>query len=172
MMVKQIAESLDKRHEQTIQLINGAPIKWNFDRYHATFTGKGPPRTFICDELEINSDRPFDSLVVAEANNPIRGHYISMNKTDVYVEAFMRKLKAQNANADMYLYTSWERLDYHGDDWLAAIDGETAHFEKMAQQAAAHALKNGYKAKVNVIPMSLALKTLINAIESGLIEGL
>jgi hypothetical protein len=36
----------------------------------------------------------------------------------------------------------------------------------------AHALKNGYKANVNVIPMSLSLKILINAIESGLIEGL
>jgi hypothetical protein len=54
---------------------------------------------------------------------------------------------------------------------LAAIEGETPHFEQMAQQAEAHALKNGYKANVNVIPKSLALKTLINAIESGLIEG-
>jgi hypothetical protein len=111
---------------------------------------------------------------VAEANNSIRGHY-TWNKTDVYVEAFMRKLKAHNANADMYLYSSWEGLKYHGsanDDWLAAIVGETAHFEQMAQQAEAHALKNGYKANVNVIPMSLALKTLINAIESGLIDGL
>jgi hypothetical protein len=44
---------------------------------------------------------------VAEANNPIRGYY-TYNKTDVCIEAFMRKLKAHNANADMYLYTSWE----------------------------------------------------------------
>jgi hypothetical protein len=40
----------------------------------------------------------------------------------------------------------------------------------MTQQVEAYALNNGYK--VNVILMSLALKTLINAIESGLIEGL
>jgi hypothetical protein len=174
MMVKQIAESLGKQHDQAIQLMNGAPLRWNFDRCNeVNFTGKWPPRSFICDELEGKSEPPFDSLVVAEANNPIRGHY-TFNKTDVYVEAFMRKLKAHNANADMYLYTSWEGIKYHGgdDEWLAAIEGETAHFEQMAQKAEAHALKNGYKANVNVIPMSLALKILINAIESGLVEGL
>jgi hypothetical protein len=174
MMVKQIAESLGKQHDQAIQIINGAPLRWNFNRCNeVNFSGKWPPLNFICDELEEKSVPPFDSLVVAEANNAIRGHYTS-NKTDVYVEAFMRKLKAHNANADMYLYTSWEGLNYHGgdDEWLAAIEGETKHFEKMAQQAEAYALKNDYKADVNVIPMSLALKTLINAIESGLIEGL
>jgi hypothetical protein len=107
-MVKQIAESLGKQHEQTTQIINGAPLSWNFDRCsEVNFKGKRPPRNFICDELEGKSEPLFDSLVVAEANNPIRGHYIH-NKTDMYVEAFMRKLMAHNANADMYLYTSWE----------------------------------------------------------------
>lgn len=174
-MVTQIALSLGDHIENAVQVNNGASLTWNYNYscYLDDFTYEWPPSNFICDELEnVNIATKFDSLVVTDANNSIHSNYI-YGQTDVYVELLMEKLKNQNSSAEMYLFTSWESLTFHGelDDWYSAIDEELTLYEEIAEEAVALGKQKGYDANVTIIPVNLALKRLLKEIDNNNITG-
>ena len=166
-MMQEIALSLGWGSSYMVQEIPGSPLGYNW--LHCRAGTPETPSIRACDELD-TANPPFDVLVGTEANNPISGNY-DFWETPVALENFMSLLLSRDSDAQSFIYTSWESLDYHAD-WLGAIEGELALFETIRDEAAALSIARGQNGSVHVIPANLALRELIIRIENGDVPGL
>ena len=160
--------------EKAIQVMNGAPLRHNWEYCtEASFTGEWPPSAFACDAINAGTATggTYDTLVVTEANNPIRGQHF-YNETQKYLENFADLLVSKNPNGRTFLYTSWEGIYYHEGEWTDEIAGELAEYEQIVAEAKRISIDKGVNASIEIIPSSLALKELIIKVENGEIPGL
>ncbi|MDF2177452.1 hypothetical protein P2G88_04230 [Aliiglaciecola sp. CAU 1673] len=172
-MLAQMATSQGLSLHKAVQVNNGTPLRVNWETCHSEdFQGRWPPQDFACDAIEsVSGENAYDVLVVTDANNSIHSNHV-WNHTQVYLEQFTELLLSKNPQGRSFLFTSWEGLYYHNGEWLDAVNAELAEYEEIAAEAEALSAERGRHANIQVIPVNLALKTLIHQIEQGQIAGL
>lgn len=156
-----------------VQVINGAPLAANWERCRrANFRGEYPPKDFACDSIERGSaSGPYDSLIATDANNSIESNRI-WNRTHEFLEQFMELLLSHNQSARTFLFTSWESWEFHEGRWLEAIESELTQYETIAREAERLSRARGRGGRVEVIPVNLALKNLVEAIQRSEVPGM
>lgn len=172
-MVKQLAASGENLSiEYANQMILGSPLVFNWNNcLAATATADNLPAQFACDAIAQGSTNgPYDTLIMTEANNPIRGHH-TINETQVYIDRFFELMQSRHADSRAFFFTSWEGLSYHGGNWLDEIDGELAEYEQIVAQAKRLAIDAGRNPNIEIIPANIALRDLILALQSGQFSG-
>jgi hypothetical protein len=172
-MVQAMAASRSgMRLTSAVQVINGAPLSFSWERCRrANWSGQWPPREFACDEIEAGSvSGLYDSLIATDANNSIESNRI-WNRTHEQLERFMDLLLSRNPQGRTFMYTSWESWDFHNGRWLEAIDSELAQYETIARQAEQISASRGRNGRVEVLPVNLALRNLVRAIQRGEVPG-
>jgi hypothetical protein len=172
-IVEAIAESRGQSLRKAVQVINGAPLRLNWELCReSSYTGQWPPDQFACDAIERGSPSgAFDVLLATDANNSIQSNRV-YNETHRYLENFMELLLSRNGGGRVFLYTSWEGWSFHKGNWIGAIESELAQYETIARQAEALSASRGRGGEVQVIPANVALRELVTHSETGRVPGI
>jgi hypothetical protein len=158
-----------------VQSVPGAPLKANWSYCRAAWwVGEYPPPLFACDAIDAGTaNGPLNVLIATDASNSIESNRI-YNEPDVYFERFMELMLSHNPAARNFLFTSWEELGYagHDEDWTIEVISELAQYELIAANAEELSRQRGRNGMVQVLPVNLALRRLILAIEAGSVPGM
>jgi len=169
-MLDDVVESQGGRGGVRFQIINGAPLVWNWDN-SATAQGVDARAALPEGETEI--------VVLTEAI-PLRNH-LTWSETDRYAQAFFDLAIRSNPNTRVYLYETWHSLDsgsgvdveYDDRDhipWRARLEQDLPLWERVVAQVNARRAPGA--PEMRLVPVGQALGRLDDAIRRGEVAGL
>ncbi len=169
-MLEDAVESRGGAGGVRFQVINGAPLVWNWDN-SASAQGVDARRILPEGDTEV--------VVLTEAI-PLRNH-IAWSDTDRYAREFYDLAVAANPNTRVYLYETWHSLDSgtgvdvpHDDrdgvPWRVRLDQDLPVWERVI--ARVNAGRDPGAPAMRLVPVGQALARLDDAIASGEAAGL
>jgi len=179
-MVKAIAESKGLTIRRAVQVYNGAPIQFDWDNCRgAGSTIQWPPSDYACDALDAGTDLgPYDAMIIVQANNPIinQQNPANLGTTPNDFEKFLNLFLTRNASGRAYYFTQWESIGsqwHNGQEWTTRIAPEMVVHEQMVDRIEQISRDmRSRNATVNIIPVSVAIRDLVIAAESGQFPGI
>jgi hypothetical protein len=172
--VQVLAESLGLRFAKAVQVNIGSPLRANLNGCSSKNTPStiDPTKfTFSCDAIAAGSPLGlYDTLVLTDANNTISSNR-QYNQTDQAIADYMDIFLNRNPAGRVMLFTTWESTYSYGNAWPDKQAADLAIYEDMARSATTIATSRGHSTTVEVIPVDIALRELINRAESGQIPG-
>jgi hypothetical protein len=156
-MLEQIARSAGVDHAHGVQVGNGAPLRWHWERPETTSGERAAEH--------LPSGR-YDVLVLTEGL-PITEH-VRYSDSARYVAEFANLAARGNPDVQVYLYQTWYSLEDMEMEWRARIDAERAVWEALADEVSA--ARSG--PPVLLVPAGTALGRLVDRIEAGEVPGL
>lgn len=156
-MLDGIAASAGVDHTYGVQVGNGAPLRWHWERAETTSGDSA--------REELPSGR-YDVLVMTEGL-PITEHY-RYSDTLHYAGLYADLAAQGNPDTQVYLYQTWYTLEDEEYEWRERIEVERPVWEEIADELTAR--RSG--PRVLLVPAGTALGRLVDRIEAGLVPGL
>ena len=141
------------------QIINGAPLRWNWDR-SAEAEGVDARKQLATGKV--------DTLILTEAI-PLQDQ-IQWNDSAGYAGRFLSLAQESNPEAQGFLLETWHSLDMGHDAWRKALVDDVEKWRGIVDGVNA-TLPEGAK-PMRMIPAGQALNILIGDIEEGRVPGL
>jgi hypothetical protein len=161
-MFRQLAEDASKPVQTADHVINGAPLKWNWDRRSASlFDGDWPPAAFAGDALATGE---YDHLVITEGI-PL-DLQIQWNESSRYAGYFMDLARTHNGLTRVFLYETWHSRNEA--NWLDRIVSDRALWMQIVNEV--NEVRSGEP--MYLVPAGTALRELVLLMESGQVPGL
>ena len=162
-MLVPVAQSLQKQIQMTVQIINGAPLSWQWNNHTQAQQSTGNP-AFTDLYNALPTLRP-DVVVLTERVDIAAT--IQWENTNGYVGMWVARARAANPNVRPYLYTTWYGYNsswYPGMTtrplWRARIESDGLLYEQVARAAG-----------IQIVPGHRAMMALYDAIAAGQVPG-
>jgi Bacterial pre-peptidase C-terminal domain len=164
-MLVPVAQSLQKQIQMTVQVINGAPLRWQWDG-HTNAERKGLINPAFTDLFAALPTLRPDVLVLTERVD-IAGT-MRWENTIGYVNLWVERARAANPNVRPYLYSTWfnSALGPWNTDvpnrtvWRTRIESDGLLYEQVARAAG-----------IQMVPGHRAMMALYDAIAAGQVPG-
>lgn len=143
------------------QIINGAPLKWNWE-HSATAEGKDGKQRLV--------EFPFTSLILTPAS-PIQQH-LTWSDPETHAALFYERALQRNEACQLYLYVTWPTRD--SSQWKQGIWEleRIMDYKGMSELAQALTLRFPKQPAVRLIPASTAIRKLLDAIAADQVPGM
>jgi len=144
--------------EADAQVINGAPLRYNWDNGD---TAQG------VNAREVLPSGDYDTVIVTEAI-PLDAQ-IQENDSQGYAARYFDLAHSANADTQFYLYETWHEMGADTQAWRAQIDEDLPKWQGIIDHVNATAAPDAQQAFV--IPAGQAMGRLHDAIEAGEVPG-
>ncbi|MEW6056985.1 MAG: hypothetical protein AB1540_10255 [Bdellovibrionota bacterium] len=158
-MLSVMALDAGRNHTYDLQVINGAPLRWNWD-HHADGPANGGSDSWV--EL---STGHYDTVIMTEAL-PLDNH-IQWSSPEIYGGNFFNLAVRSNSNAQVYMYETWHGID--DPTWRARLVNDLPKWERIVDQINA---ANPVGRRMLLVPAGQAMGLLVDRMESGRVPGL
>jgi hypothetical protein len=172
--LQSIADSRGLRMQKAVQVLIGSPLSNNLAncrRASSLLEIDASKFTFSCDAIDAGTGTgPWDTLVLTDANSTIASNR-QWNRTEEVISTYASQFIGRNPAGRILLFTTWESLTRYGADWAANQPADLRQYEEMAAGATSLARARGVATTVEVIPVNIAVRDLVAAVQSGGVPG-
>lgn len=158
-MLNSVMESLNRDVQAEVQVINGAPLRYNWDNGDIA-QGVNARNALV--------DGSYDVVVVTEAI-PLEDQLI-WNDTHGYATRYYDLATTANPATRFYVYETWHGLGQDVAGWRDQLDQDLTKWEGIADHINAQAPQGMPEALI--VPAGQAMARLYDAIEAGQVPGL
>lgn len=141
------------------QVINGAPLKWNWDNGHSA---EG------VNARDVLPSGSYDAVIVTEGI-PLDDQ-IMWNDSQGYAKRYFDLAHNANPDTQFYLYETWHEIGASTTTWRAQIASDLSKWEGIIDHVNANAPSGA--AEALLVPAGQAMAKLHDAIEAGRVPGL
>ena len=157
-MFNNFMESLNVDMRADAQVINGAPLRYNWDN-GASAEGVNARAVLPSGE--------YDTVIVTEAI-PLDAQ-LQYNDTEGYAERYYDLAISANADTQFYIYETWHEIGADTQEWRAQIETDLPKWQGIADHVNDNADAGAPEALV--IPAGQAMARLHDRIEAGDVPG-
>jgi hypothetical protein len=153
-MFNNFMESLGLDMSADAQVINGAPLSYNWDNGESA-------QGVNAREVLLSGD--YDTVIVTEAI-PLDDQ-IQYNDTEGYAQRYFDLAESANAETRFYVYETWHEIGADTQEWRAQIEDDLSKWQGIVDSVNNNASEGA--AEAAIIPAGQAMAELHDRIEAG-----